>query len=102
MGFGCPECRASVTRLVLDLRGTTFLDSTGLHLILEECAAAQPDRVKSMAATWDADGDPDPQRDGDRSGGADGRHDPGDALGRRPAAAQRKAHAAGLALAKGG
>ena len=31
------------TRLVLDLRGTTFLDSTGLHLILEEYAAAQAD-----------------------------------------------------------
>jgi anti-sigma B factor antagonist len=28
-------------RLVLDLRGTTFLDSTGLHLILEECDTAR-------------------------------------------------------------
>jgi anti-anti-sigma factor len=31
------------TRLVLDLSGTTFLDSTGLHLILEEYAAARAD-----------------------------------------------------------
>jgi anti-sigma B factor antagonist len=31
------------TRLVLDLRGTTFLDSTGLHLILEETASARAD-----------------------------------------------------------
>jgi len=30
-------------RLVLDLRRTTFLDSTGLHLILEECDAARAD-----------------------------------------------------------
>jgi len=29
------------TRLVLDLRATTFLDSTGLHLILEEVDAAR-------------------------------------------------------------
>ena len=28
-------------RLVLDLRSTTFLDSTGLHLILEEVEAAR-------------------------------------------------------------
>ena len=33
--------RVGFTRLVLDLRGTTFLDSTGLHLILEECEAAR-------------------------------------------------------------
>jgi anti-anti-sigma factor len=35
--------RVGFSRLVLDLRGTTFLDSTGLHLILEEYAAAQAD-----------------------------------------------------------
>lgn len=33
--------RVGFMRLVLDLRGTTFLDSTGLHLILEECESAR-------------------------------------------------------------
>jgi anti-sigma B factor antagonist len=33
-GFAC---------VVLDLRGATFIDSTGLHLILEEHAAAEAD-----------------------------------------------------------
>jgi len=35
--------RVGFMRLVLDLSGTTFLDSTGLHLILEEYASAQAD-----------------------------------------------------------
>jgi anti-sigma B factor antagonist len=36
------ECAAAgCERLVLDLRGVTFMDSTGLHLVLETHAAAR-------------------------------------------------------------
>jgi anti-sigma B factor antagonist len=35
--------RSGFTRVVLDLRGTTFIDSSGLHAIVDEHAAATAD-----------------------------------------------------------
>jgi anti-sigma B factor antagonist len=35
--------RSGFARLVLDLRGATFIDSTGLHVILDEYDAAKAD-----------------------------------------------------------
>jgi anti-anti-sigma factor len=35
--------RSGFTRIVLDLRDTTFIDSTGLHVILQEYAAVMAD-----------------------------------------------------------